>query len=147
MAPLFGAFCLETEKAFILARISGFIVVVAPRAPASDPAVGGGLPLAAFSVPNGVEEAVMLVVISAELVRPGMRGAAVGEPKGGEAGSESEGEMGGDSRGDCAGESSVSAIVGARRKGRICEHGYEIARLLQSGQTSPEALVRLVERH
>jgi hypothetical protein len=68
MAPLFGAFCLDTEKAFIFARISGFICAVPARAPASEPAVGGGFPLAAFSVPKGVEEAVMCAVMSAEAV-------------------------------------------------------------------------------
>lgn len=139
IAPLFGAFCLDTEKAFILARMSGFICAVPPLAPASEPAVGGGFPLAAFSVPKGVDEAVMLEVSapgldSLEVVRAGGRiwPVVVGEPKGGEAGSESEGESGdggGDSRGDWAGDSSAMVGVGGGRSAK------RIARFLRTRQT------------
>ena len=95
------------------ARMSGFICEV-PRAPASEPAVGGGLPRAALRVPSGVEVGFMFEVRvaplgSLALVCEAGRREAVGDPKGGDAGSESEGDAGGDSRGDWAGES--SAIV------------------------------------
>ena len=133
IGPLFGAFCLDTEKAAILARMSGFICDVPPLAPASEPAVGGGFPRAAFSVPRGVEEGVMLDVStpgfdSLEAVRAGGR---MGEVGGGEAGSESgeSGDGGGDSRGDWAGDS--SAIVGVGRVG------------LRYGSCDSSGLVRL----
>lgn len=104
-----GGFCLETEKAFILAMRSGFNAMGAPLPPIVE--VGGGLPLAAFKVPSGVEEGFMLETVDAEPMSEVVRGAGIrlelGLPRGEDCDSPSgvaSGDVGGDgeSSGDCA---------------------------------------------
>lgn len=93
--------CRDTENAFILARMSGFIWPGPPR-PAIEAAGGGGFPLAALRLPSGVDEAVMFAKVDVEVMSDVVRAdspGCVGLPKLGVSCSASgvaSGEVGGD---------------------------------------------------
>lgn len=120
-----GTPCLDEEKAFMRAMMSGFIWVV-PARPAKVDAAAGGFPRAALSVPNGVDEGVMLETVAAEvmseLVRSGGGGDRLADAlsndasRGGdcESGVVPSGDSGGvrgDSRGDSGSSSGERAAM------------------------------------
>jgi len=109
--PGFGAFARDNENAFILAAISEFIW--------GGPLFGRGPPaglLAALRLPSGVEDGVILAVV-AEVMSDELRGDIWLRPGLSRGGGDEASDAESGEEGDAKGLSSLSVMVGQRRRG------------------------------